>query len=414
MSRSRRSRRPLPPGFGVIWTTVALDLVGFGILFPVLARYAEEFGASPTTAGALVASFSIAQLLCAPLWGRVSDRFGRKPVLIASLLGTAAGSLLTGLATGLFLLFLGRIIDGISGASVSVAQAAVTDIAPPEDRPRLLGLLGAAFGAGFALGPAIGGLTALVDHRLPFFVAAGIAAVNALAAVRRLPETYTPNAPRPDSKRVNGPDRAVDARRTDSTGLVRFIAVTFVSLVAFSGFEATFSLLTHDRFDLGESGTYGVFFVIGIAIVFVQAGLIHPVHARLGELLTIRAGLVSNAAGLALVAAAESWALLAPGLVLLVFGQGLLIPTLSSAVAGRARAERRATVLGFQQSAGGLARVVGPLTAGVLFQHAGVPVPYAGGAGLAVLALVLVPPAAPRAGVVDPAANSYGQVVTDR
>src|SRR5213078_4233089 len=127
--------------------------------------------------------------------GRLSDRVGRKPVIIMSLVGTAVGSLLTGLAGSLlWLLFLGRIIDGASGASVSVAQAAVTDVAPPEDRARLLGLLGAAFGAGFALGPAIGGIAALVSHRLPFFVAAGIAAVNALAAVKRLPETRPPRS----------------------------------------------------------------------------------------------------------------------------------------------------------------------------------------------------------------------------
>src|SRR5438067_9423249 len=188
-ARSReRTRAPLPPGFGVIWTTVALDLIGFGILFPVLARFARDAGASPATAGALVASFSVAQLVCSPLTGRLSDRVGRKPVIIMSLVGTAVGSLLTGLAGSLlWLLFLGRIVDGASGASVSVAQAAVTDVAPPEERARLLGLLGAAFGAGFALGPAIGGVAALVSHRLPFFIAAAIAGVNALAAVKLPP-----------------------------------------------------------------------------------------------------------------------------------------------------------------------------------------------------------------------------------
>src|SRR5436190_2583563 len=192
VARSKeRTRVPLPPGFGVIWTTVALDLIGFGILFPVLARYARDAAASPATAGLLVASFSIATVIFSPLTGRLSDRIGRKPVIIMSLCGTAIGSLLTGLAGSLWLLFLGRIVDGASGASVSVAQAAVTDVAPPEQRARLLGLLGAAFGAGFALGPAIGGVAALVSHRLPFFIAAAIAAVNALAAVKRLPETHS-------------------------------------------------------------------------------------------------------------------------------------------------------------------------------------------------------------------------------
>src|SRR5947208_10117622 len=189
-SRAKRERRPPPPGVGVIWATVALALIGCGILFPVWARYTRDAGASPAVAGLGVASFSVAQLIFSPITGWLSDRVGRKPVIILSLAGTAVGSLLTGLAGSLWLLFLGRIIDGASGASVSVAQAAVTDVAPPEQRARLLGLLGAAFGAGFALGPAIGGLAALVDHRLPFFVAAAIAAVNALVATRRLPETH--------------------------------------------------------------------------------------------------------------------------------------------------------------------------------------------------------------------------------
>lgn len=380
-SRSKRQRRPLPPGFGVIWTTVALDLIGFGILFPVLARYARDAGASPAMAGLLVASFSIAQVIFSPITGRLSDRYGRKPIIILSLTGTAIGSLLTGLAGSLWLLFLGRIIDGASGASVSVAQAAVTDVAPEAERARLLGLLGAAFGAGFALGPAIGGVAALVNHRLPFFIAAAIAALNAIAAVRRLPETHPHAARRPSPEALRG-------RLTGD--LKRLLFVTFVSLVAFSGFEATFSLLTEARFDLSESATYGVFFLIGMGLVFVQGGAIHPVVARLGETATVRTGLACNAIGLALVAVDNGWATLAPALILLVVGQGLASPTLSALVAGRSGAESRGVTLGFQQSAGGLARSLGPALAGVLFGWA-IPAPYVAGAALVVLALAMLP-----------------------
>lgn len=384
---ARAGQPPLPPGFGVIWTTVALDLIGFGIILPVLPRFAEDAGASPTVAGFLVASFSVAQLLFAPIWGRVSDRIGRKPVLIVSLVGTAIGSLLTGFAgAALWLLFLGRIVDGASGASVSVAQASVTDLAPPDQRARLLGLLGAAFGAGFALGPAIGGVAALADHRLPFFLAAAIAGTNALVATRRLPETRSSAAPRRDAT-------SRDDRTGAVGGLVQLVLVAFVAVSAFSGFEATFSLLAKERFGLTASATYGVFFVIGIAIVFVQGGLIHPIVSALGETGTIRAGLLCNTLGLALVALDHGWATLTPGLALLVVGQGMLTPALASAVAGRARHERRGAVLGVQQSAGGLARVVGPSAAGALFQHAGVSAPYVVGAILAGLALLLVPAA---------------------
>ena len=149
-----RVREPLPAGFATVWTSVAVDLVGFGIVFPLLPLYARRFGAGAATVGALFASFSVAQLLFAPVWGRLSDRVGRKPVLVLSLAGTAVGSLMTGLAGSLPLLFAGRIVDGMSGASVSVAHATVADVAPPAQRARLFGLLGAAFGVGFVAGPA--------------------------------------------------------------------------------------------------------------------------------------------------------------------------------------------------------------------------------------------------------------------
>ena len=187
--RGGRERQPLPKGFGTIWTTVAVDLIGFGIVLPILPQYAQRFGATATVTGLLVASYSLAQLVFSPVWGRLSDRIGRKPVLVISLFGTAIGSLFTGIAGAIPLLFLGRIIDGASGGSVSVAQAAVSDVAAPADRARLMGLLGAAFGLGFVAGPAIAAIGALWGPHVPFFIAAAIAFVNALLAIRRLPET---------------------------------------------------------------------------------------------------------------------------------------------------------------------------------------------------------------------------------
>ena len=434
---SSQERQPLPKGFGTIWTTVAIDLIGFGIVLPILPQYAEKFGASATTIGVLVASFSMAQLVCAPLWGRLSDRIGRKPVLLISLFGTAVGSLLTGVAGGvaggLALLFVGRIIDGASGASVSVAQASVADVAAPRDRARLMGLLGAAFGVGFVAGPAIGAVGALVGPQVPFYIAAVISCVNAIVAIRRLPETSpdhvrttirpapggpatlddldldleaelervgTLDGPQPGTpieaaarsggaaapEAAGGGDRA----RVDVQVIVRLIAVSFVGMVAFSGFEATFALLTDARFGLHLSGTGAVFTVIGLALVAVQVGVVGRVNDRLGESNTLRAGLVCNAMGLALLAVDGGWATLVPSLALLVLGQGLITPTLSSAVAGRA-GRARGRWLGWQQSAGGLARVLGPILAGAIFQHIGVGAPYVIGAVLALVALTLVP-----------------------
>jgi DHA1 family tetracycline resistance protein-like MFS transporter len=380
--RLRRSRDPLPPGFGAIWATVAIDLIGFGVVFPILPVYARRFHASSATATGLVAAFAAASFVFSPIWGRISDRIGRKPVLLLSLVGTCAGSLLTGLAGGIALLYVGRVVDGISGASVSVAQAAVSDVAPPEQRARLFGLLGAAFGIGFVAGPAIGALAALGGPRVPFFVAAGLAGVNAVVAIRRLPETH--RADSPPAVRSGNPLAALARGR----GVGSLIAVAFGALVAFSAFEATFALFGQRRLGLNVGSSAAVFAVIGLAIVVVQGGLVHGIVTRLGELGTLRAGLVLDAVGLLGLAFVRSWLGLAPALLALTVGQGLVQTTMSSALAGRADPARRGEVLGAQQSAGGLARVIGPLLGGVLFQRIGPGSPYI--AGAAVTAVVLL------------------------
>lgn len=371
-------RRPLPQGFGAIWASVAIDLVGFGIVLPILPLYAESdrFGASPGVIGLLVASFSLAQLLFAPLWGRMSDRVGRKPVLVVSLAGTAIGSLLTGLAPNLGVLFVGRVIDGISGASISVAQAAVADVAAPEDRPRLLGLLGAAFGLGFVAGPAIGGLAALGGPQLPFFLAAVLAAINAIVAARRLPET------RPAAQSHPEPDRPW---RSDV--VLPLVAVAFCSLAAFSAFEATFALMGERRLGLRLASTGAVFAAIGVCIAVANVAVVQPTVRRFGEAGALGVGLVANAIGLLLLAPAQSWSTVAPALVLLTLGQGLVTPTLASLVAGSAVASRRGGALGVQQAASGLARVVGPAAGGLLFERVGIGAPYVAGAGLVLVAV---------------------------
>ena len=397
--RRRPAERPaLPDGFGTIWLSVALDLVGFGIVLPILPLYAERFDASPSVIGLLVASFSLAQFVFSPLWGRVSDRVGRKPVLVLSLAGTAVGSLLTGLAGSLWLLFAARILDGISGASVSVAQAAVTDLAPPSERPRLLGLLGAAFGLGFVAGPAIGALAALGGPAVPFLVAAALAAVNAVVAAVRLPETRGRRAIAvPADASEAGADPSVRRELAD------YLLVAFVSLVAFSAFEATFALFGERRLGLRLASTGIVFTVIGVLIAAANAGLVAPAVRRFGEPGTLRLGLVLNAAGLAVLPFVHSWAALAPALLLLTAGQGLVTPTLSATVAGRVGEDRRGAALGAQQSAGGLARVVGPVAGGFAFERIGVGAPYLGGVVLLVVAVLLL--SRPRASDVPRATS---------
>lgn len=360
---------------------------------PILPQYAERFGVTATVIGLLMSSFSLAQLICAPLLGRLSDRIGRKPVILLSLFGTALGSFLTGAAGSVWVLFAGRLLDGASGASVSVAQASVADVAPPDERPRLMGFLGAAFGVGFIAGPALGALAALGGAHVPFYVASAIALVNGLVAIKRLPETHPAEArtqrteTETEAEPVAVPDDEGDTQRST---ILRLISVAFAGMLAFSAFEATFALLADRRFDLDLSATAALFTVIGIALVVVQAGLVGPVTSRFGEGATLRAALVANAVGLVVLAIDGGWVGLTVALALLVMGQGLLTPTLTSAVAGRAGSQR-GRWLGWQQAAGGVARVIGPAAGGALFQYVGAGSPYVVGAAVVLVALALVP-----------------------
>ena len=371
----QRVREPLPRGFWVIWSTVALDMVGFGIVAPILGRYADRFGASGLQVGLLFASFSLAQMVCSPLLGRLSDRIGRKPVIIVSLIGTALGSFITGVAGALWVLFVGRIIDGASGASIAVAQSAVVDLGKPDQRPRMLGLLGMAFGVGFVVGPALGGLAALGGPHVPFFVAAGLAAANAIAALVRLPETAVHAR---DSRQVVRGKRRVN----------RFIVIGFFSSLPFAGFEATFSLFGGARFDFTEASTAGVFFAIGVAISAVQGGFIGPLTVRFGSKRLLQAGLIMMALGLGVLGGASTWIVLAVALGLLVVGSGVSNPSLTTLVAETAPPDQRGEVLGFQQSAGALARVVGPPLAGLSFDRVGIGAPYSLGALVFLVAIV--------------------------
>ena len=357
----------MPAGYWIIWTTVALDLVGFGIVVPILGRYAERFGANGLQVGLMFASFSVAQMVFAPILGRISDKVGRKPVIVFSLIGTAVGSFVTGAAGALWVLFLGRILDGASGASVAVAQGAVADIAPPEQRARLMGMLGAAFGVGFVVGPALGGLAALGGPHVPFYLAGSIAAINAIAAMIRLPET------KPDTSHITEKHQRGTAL---SPALKRFALVGFLSMLGFAGFEATFSIWGEKQFGFTEGSASIVFVFVGVTLVAVQGGLIGPLTQRLGSRKLLRIGLSLVAVGLLLLGFSTTWPLLFIALFLLSLGQGMSGPSGSALVAELAPVERRGEAIGYQQSTAAFGRVAGPVMAGALFDHVGISAPF--------------------------------------
>ena len=378
MNSEKPTREPLPRGFWVIWSTVALDMVGFGIVAPILGRYADRFGANGFQVGLLFASFSLAQMVFSPVLGRWSDRVGRKPVIVISLIGTAIGSFITGAAGALWVLYVGRLIDGASGASVSVAQSAISDLGAPKQRAKMLGMLGMAFGVGFVVGPALGGLAALGGPHVPFYVAGVLASVNAIAAIIRLPETRTPEVVTP-----------IEQPQPRQRKITSYVVIGFFSTLPFAGFEATFSLYGGSRFNLTEASTAAVFLAVGVLMSAVQGGLIGPLTHRFGSLPLLRVGQVSVAVGMLFLGAAVIWPVLIVALAFMVIGAGISSPSLTTLVANSAPESRRGEVLGIQQSANALARVVGPPLAGLAFDHIGIGAPFTLGAGVYLIAIVV-------------------------
>ena len=365
---------------GIVFTTVVIDLIGFGIVIPILPIYAEDLGASPTQIGALAASYALMQFLFAPLWGRLSDRYGRRPVILIALAGTAVSSLLIGFATALWFLWVSRILNGISGASYSAAQAYVADVTGPEDRARGMGLIGAAFGLGFILGPAIGGLCSLVDPRLPFFVAAAVAGANLVLAYRRLPEPE-----RHEARRSSGRELMRLAFRDGR--IAPMMAITFLGTFAFVGMEQTFALLGKERFGFGQAAVGLMFTYIGILVAYVQGRAIGPLVKRRGERSVMLVGLAATGVALGLLGViTQVWALF-PVLALLA-ASGLVFPTVTSQVSKEVGEGDQGGILGLAASVGGLARIFGPLAAGVLFEVA-IPLPYLVGAGLFAVCFVI-------------------------
>ncbi|HSE97729.1 MAG TPA: MFS transporter, partial [Blastocatellia bacterium] len=255
----------------IIFITIFIDLVGFGIVIPVLPLYAARFGASPTVIGLLLSSYSVMQFIFAPVLGRLSDRVGRRPVLLVSMIGTSLGFMLMGVAGTLELLFLARIIDGITGGNISTAQAYIADVTPPEQRSRGMGLIGAAFGLGFILGPALGGLLSQVSLAAPFFFASGLAAANALALYFFLPESLSAEHRTQAQVRASIPQVF---RESGSWQLAALMATYFFATVSFALLTAIYALFTEKRFGFDATHNGYIFAYLGLLGAIIQGGLL--------------------------------------------------------------------------------------------------------------------------------------------
>src|SRR5919112_1108827 len=357
----------------VIFTTVFIDLVGFGIVIPVLPFYAEgtAFNATPRTVGLLFASYSIMQLIFSPILGGLSDKHGRRPVLLLSIIGTGIGFLVLGFAKSIFMLFAGRIIDGITGGNISTAQAYIADVTTEENRAKGMGLIGAAFGLGFIFGPAVGGILSRWGAHVPFLFAGALSLANATLLYFVLPETVTADHPARTSAATGRWSQL--ARALKQSRLAFVLAVYFLFVTAFSVMTSSFGLFTLYRFGFDAHDTGWIFAFVGVVGALVQGGLIGRLVKAFGEPPLVIAGALLFALSLVLIPLTGPqtgmMALLALG-ALFALGNGLATPSLNALASKSAGAAEQGGVLGVTQSVASLSRVVGPLISSALIYSA--------------------------------------------
>jgi DHA1 family tetracycline resistance protein-like MFS transporter len=385
---------PRRSSLGILFLIVFTDLLGFGIVIPLLPRYGETLGATPAQLGALLASYSLLQFIFSPVWGRLSDRFGRKPILVLSLVGSVGGYALFAAARTIPMLILARALAGMMAANLSTAQAYIADVTPPERRAKGMGLVGAAFGLGFSLGPFAGGALASLQgsaafaparswpvfgavfanpQGLPGLFAAFLSATALVLAIVLLPESLTGKAPaRARTSRLRLIWEAVNRR---NVGIVYILY--FIYTFGFTQMEVTLAQLIGHRFGLDIGHSYWLFAWVGFLGALVQGGLIGVLTRRFGERALAAAGTFIVTVSLAAMSFVPNVPWLMACLALLAVGAGLSTPSLSSLVSRLTPPTQQGSALGIFQSISSIARIVGPVVAQLLYQEgAHVHAPY--------------------------------------
>ncbi len=370
---------------GIVFTTILIDFIGFSVLIPVLPLYAARLGASAFEVGLLLSIYALAQLLFLPAWGWVSDHFGRRPVLLVSLAGTAFSFGVLALADDLPMLYAARALGGFFAASVGTAQAVVTDVTSARDRARGMGRIGAAFGLGFVVGNALGGELGAVHERLPFVTVAALALVNWIVALFRLPESKPPRGGAPEWGRlartlVPAPLRLVAAVHERRIALYLYLFLHVIT--AFSALESMFALFLAERFGLGPREAGHFFAYVGVFIALTQGFLVGRLTARLGEARLVVVGLAATSLGLAAIPLVESYAMFFAVAPLVAIGNGLAFPALTALYSHACEQERAGELLGESQSMLTAGRIAGPVWGGAAFGRIGPGAPFAIAAAL--------------------------------
>lgn len=368
-------------GLGVLFSVIVVDLIGFGIVVPILPFWAERYGASGAMLGVLLGSHALMQFLSAPAWGKLSDRIGRRPVMLITIAGTAAALLFLGLAQSLGQIFLARLLAGVFGSNVSVATAYLTDVTEEADRTRWMGMIGASFAVGFTLGPPLGGLLSRVSHEAPMFFAAGLAALNLVWAALRLGE--------PERRaEVALPDLTtrLDVLRAPTIG--RVCLIYFLFSLAVTQLETTFAFFLSHRFGYDELAVGLVMLAMAVVMGGVQGGGMKRLSARFSERQLVISGLALMTLAFAAIPLPAGVALLMLPLGVAAVGRGISQPPMMSLVSLAADEGSRGLVMGVFQSTASAARIVGPFAAGLLYDL-GQGLPYWTAAGLTLAATAL-------------------------
>ncbi|ARK32857.1 MFS transporter [Halalkalibacter krulwichiae] len=372
------SKKALP----ILFATMFLVMVGFGIIIPVMPFYAEEIGASPTQLGLLMAVYSVMQLIFAPMWGRISDRIGRKPIIMIGIFGLALSFFLTAIATSLSMLFIARVVGGFfSSANMPTVMAYVADITTDEDRGKGMGLIGASVGLGFIFGPAIGGIFSQSSLSTPFYLAGFSSLITFFLVLFVLQESMTPEQ-RNNQSRKRLPLR--DAMKGPVS--ILFFLQLFVSL-SLSGLEATFAYFAYAKAGLGSVELGYIFMIMGFAGALVQGGLVGRLTKKYGEGPVIQIGIAISALGFFLILFINSFTTAAIFLTIFGIGNGFIRPSVSSLLTKKAKTGYGSTT-GLLSSFDSLGRIIGPPLGGIFFSIA-VGLPYIFGIILSAFAFLL-------------------------
>lgn len=374
----------------VVFLTILLDLIGFGMLLPLLPFYALKLNASPTQIGLLFSSYSLTQLLFSPVLGRLSDRVGRRPVMLISILGSAAAHLMFATADTFALLVVARSLAGVAASNYSIAQAYMADVTTAENRSRAMGLVGAAFGIGFVVGPGLGSVLALTPMGAPAvpYAAAALSALNFLLALTWLTESL-PREVRERSQARPWVDPQGFVRLWHNPPLRGLMLLFFLVMFCFSLFEATLALYCHRQFGFDEHRTSLLFVYVGVILAIVQGGLLGRLIRTFGERRLIVGGIALMAVGLTALPLYPSLALVMVSLLILAVGSGVHNPSVTGLLSQLADEDSQGSTIGVSRSFGALARIFGPVTGTLIFGRAGAAWPFLTAGALMLVALII-------------------------